>query len=84
MYETTPDQMHTLLSIKRGSGRKSKTEDPIDKQIVKDVCNNRYSSLRQICDMILKKFCIVVSLMSVSRLLKKFSIKKKKMWIFAC
>ena len=78
IYEATPDQMHTILSIKPGSGRKPKTKDSIEKQIVNDVCSNRYSSLRQICDMILKKFRIVISKMSVSRLLKKFSIKKRK------
>ena len=59
-----------LFEIKAGRGRKSKTKD-VESQIVEEIEKGNYQTLQQIADMIQEKFEINVSLMSVSRLVKK-------------
>ena len=64
------NDLGTLFEIKAGRGRKSKIKD-VESQIVEEIENGNYQTLQQIADMIQEKFEINVSLMSVSRLVKK-------------
>ena len=64
------DDTNSLFEIKNGRGRKPKLED-IESQIVEEIEKGNYQTLQQIADMIQEKFEIKVSIMSVSRLLKK-------------
>ena len=64
------DDTNSLFEIKNGRGRKPKLED-IESQIVEEIEKGNYQALQQIADMIQEKFEIKVSIMSVSRLLKK-------------
>ena len=64
------DCIDGIFEIKGGRGRKSKAKD-VESQIVEEVEKGCYQTLRQIADMILGKFGISVSKMTVSRLLKK-------------
>ena len=64
------NDLDNLFEIKAGRGRKSKLKD-IEFQIVEEIENGNYQTLQQIADMIQEKFEINVSLMSVSRLVKK-------------
>lgn len=64
------DDVENLFEIKAGRGRKSKIKD-IESQIVEEIEKGNYQTLQQIADMIQEKFKINVSLMSVSRLVKK-------------
>jgi transposase len=64
------DDLDNLFEIKAGRGRKSKIKD-VESQIVEEIEKGNYQTLQQIADMIQEKFEINVSLMSVSRLLKK-------------
>ena len=64
------NDLGTLFEIKAGRGRKSKIKD-IESQIVEEIEKGNYQTLQQIADMIQEKFGINVSLMSVSRLVKK-------------
>lgn len=64
------DDTNSLFEIKSGRGRKSKLKD-VESQIIKEIENGNYQTLQQISDMIQEKFQINVSIMSVSRLLKK-------------
>ena len=64
------NDLGTLFEIKAGRGRKSKIKD-IESQIVEEIEKGNYQTLQQIADMIQEKFEINVSLMSVSRLVKK-------------
>ena len=59
-----------LFDISGGRGRKSKFKD-IESQIVEEIEKGNYQTLQQIADMVNEKFGIKVSIMSVSRLLKK-------------
>ena len=59
-----------LLSIKRGSGKKSKTFG-LEAEILKEIEKNNYHTRQQIADMIKEKFHIQVSVSAVGRLLKK-------------
>lgn len=59
-----------LFEIKGGRGRKSKLKD-VESQIVEEIEKGNYQTLRQIADMIRERFGIRVSIMAVSRLLKK-------------
>lgn len=59
-----------VLSPRKGSGRKAKTAE-VEQQIIEEVCNNNYHTLRQIADMIKEKFKMMISLPTVSKLLKK-------------
>ena len=64
------DDIDHLFEIKAGRGRKSKIKD-VESQIVEEIEKGNYQTLQQISDMIHAKFEINVSLMSVSRLVKK-------------
>ena len=64
------DDVDNLFEIKSGRGRKSKIKD-VESQIVEEIEKGNYQTLQQIADMIHDKFEINVSLMSVSRLVKK-------------
>jgi len=64
------DDVDNLFVIKAGRGRKSKIKD-VESQIVEEIEKGNYQTLQQIADMIHEKFEINVSLMSVSRLVKK-------------
>lgn len=64
------DDIAHLFEIKAGRGRKSKIKD-VESQIVEEIEKGNYQTLQQIADMIQEKFEINVSLMSVSRLVKK-------------
>ena len=64
------DDVDNLFEIKAGRGRKSKIKD-VESQIVDEIEKGNYQTLQQIADMIQEKFEITVSLMSVSRLVKK-------------
>ena len=59
-----------LFEVNGGRGRKSKFKD-IESQIVKKKEKGNYQTLQQIADMVNDKFDINVSIMAVSRLLKK-------------
>lgn len=59
-----------LFDISSGRGRKSKFKD-VESQIVEEIEKGNYQTLQQIADMVNDKFGIKVSIMSVSRLLKK-------------
>ena len=71
------DDVDNLFEIKSGRGRKSKIKD-VESQIVEEIEKGNYQTLQQIADMIHDKFEINVSLMSVSRLVKKNEIRKLK------
>ena len=64
------DDVDNLFEIKAGRGRKSKIKD-VESQIVDEIEKGNYQTHQQIADMIQDKFEIKVSLMSVSRLVKK-------------
>ena len=64
------NDVDNLFEIKSGRGRKSKIKD-VESQIVEEIEKGNYQTLQQIADMIHDKFEINVSLMSVSRLVKK-------------
>lgn len=59
-----------LLMIGSGAGRKSKFDD-IEKQVLDEIEKGNYHTQQQIVDMVQEKFNVKVSLMAVSRLLKK-------------
>ena len=59
-----------ILMIGRGAGRKSKFID-IEDQVLEEIENGNYHTQQQIVDMVKEKFDVNVSLMAVSRLLKK-------------
>ena len=64
------DDSNCLFEIKKGRGRKAKVKD-VESQILNEIEHGNYQTLQQIADMIHEKFGINVSIMSVSRLLKK-------------
>lgn len=59
-----------LLKIGCGRGRASKFSD-IEPQVLEELEKGNYQTLRQIADMVHEKFGVDVSIMAVSRLLKK-------------
>lgn len=63
-----------LLMIGKSSGRKSKFAD-IESQVLEEIETGNYHTQQQIADMVKEKFDVQVSLMSVSRLLKKTASK---------
>lgn len=63
-----------LLSIKRGSGRKSRTVD-VESQIFEELEKNNYHTRQQVADMIEEKFHIKLSVSAVGKLLKKGASK---------
>ena len=70
------EDIESLLSIKSGSGRKSKTSG-IEAEIVAEIEKGNYHTRQQIADMIKEKFHISVSVATVGRLLKKQNQKAK-------
>ena len=64
----------SLLTIKRGSGKKSKTFG-LETEILQEIEKNNYHTRQQIADMIQEKFRIQVSVTAVGRLLKKTASK---------
>ena len=64
------DSIQSLFEVKSGRGRKSKVKD-VEEQIVEEIEKGNYQTQQQIADMIYEKFGISVSIMAVSRLLKK-------------
>ena len=64
------EDVDKLLSIKRGSGKKSKTFE-FEAEILKEIKKNNYHTRQQIADMIKEKFHVQVSVSAVGRLLKK-------------
>ena len=64
------DNIDSLFEIKSGRGRKSKLKD-IEKQIIEETEKGNYQTLQQIADMVKEKYGISVSIMAISRLLKK-------------
>ena len=59
-----------LFDVSSGRGRKSKFKD-IEAQIIEEIEKGNYQTLQQIADMVYEKFGVKVSIMAVSRLLKK-------------
>lgn len=68
------ENIERLLSIKSGSGRKSKTSG-IETEIVAEIEKGNYHSRQQIADMIEEKFHVSVSVATVGRFLKKTELK---------
>ena len=64
----------SLLTIKRGSGKKSKTFG-LETEILQEIEQNNYHTRQQIADMIQEKFHVQVSVTAVGRLLKKTASK---------
>ena len=64
------ENIESLLSIRSGSGRKSKTSG-IESEIVAELEKGNYHTRQQIADMIEEKFHVRVSVATVGRLLKK-------------
>ena len=60
----------SLLTIGSGAGRKSKFAD-IEAQVLEEINRGNYHTQQQIADMVKEKFNVEVSLMAVSRFLKK-------------
>ena len=63
-----------LLSIKKGSGRKSRTAD-VESQIFEELEKANYHTRQQVADMIEEKFHIKISVSAVGKLLKKGASK---------
>ena len=68
------EEVGSLLTIKRGSGKKSKTFG-LEMEILQELEKNNYHTRQQIADMIQEKFHISVSVTAVGRLLKKTALK---------
>ena len=64
------EDVGSLLTIKRGSGKKSKTFG-LEREILQEIEKNNYHTRQQIADMIKEKFHVQVSVTAVGRLLKK-------------
>ena len=64
------EDVGNLLTIKRGSGKKSKTFG-LEREILQEIEKNNYHTRQQIADMIKEKFHVQVSVTAVGRLLKK-------------
>ena len=64
------EDVRSLLTIKRGSGKKSKTFG-LETEILQEIEKNNYHTRQQIADMIQEKFHVSVSVTAVGRLLKK-------------
>ncbi len=72
------ETVESLMVIKEGSGRKKKADKTVLEAIVDRVQSGLFSSLRQIADMIKAEFSLTLSCETVSRILKRFSIRKLK------
>lgn len=64
------EEVESLLTMKRGSGKKSKTFG-LEREILQEIEKNNYHTRQQIADMIEEKFHVQVSVTAVGRLLKK-------------
>ena len=71
------EEVGSLLTIKRGSGKKSKTFG-FETEILQEMEKNNYHTRQQIADMIAEKFHVSVSVTAVGRLLKKTASKSGK------
>lgn len=60
----------SLLTASTGAGRKGKLDD-IESEVIEEISSGNYHTQQQIADMIREKFNREVSLMTVSRFLKK-------------
>ena len=77
MKQISSGDTDKLLTVSTGAGRKSKFVN-IEEQVLADIESGNYHTLQQIADMVKEKYNIEVSLMAVSRLLKKNGIRKLK------
>ena len=68
------EEIESLLTIKSGSGQKSKISG-IEKEIVAEIEKGNYHTRQQIADMIEEKFHVSVSVATVGRFLKKTELK---------
>lgn len=68
------EEVGSLLTIKRGSGKKSKTNG-LEAEILQEIEKNNYHTRQQIADMIQEKYHVQVSVTAVGRLLKKTGSK---------
>ena len=68
------DEPLQLLSIKKGSGRKSRRAD-VESKIFKELERSDYHTRQQVADMIEEKFHIKNSVSAVGKLLKKGASK---------
>lgn len=68
------EDVGSLLTIKRGSGKKSKTFG-LETEILEEIEKNNYHTRQQIADMIQEKFHVQISVTAVGRLLKKTASK---------
>ena len=68
------EEVGSLLTIKRGSGKKSKTFG-LEREILEEIEKNNYHTRQQIADMIQEKFHVQISVTAVGRLLKKTASK---------
>ncbi len=68
------DEPLQLLSIKKGSGRKSRRAD-VESEIFKELERSDYHTRQQVADMIEEKFHIKNSVSAVGKLLKKGASK---------
>lgn len=64
------EDANSLFEIRSGRGRKPKLKDQ-ESRIIEEIEKGNYQTLQQIADMVYEKFEIKISLMAVSRLLKK-------------
>ena len=76
------ENVDSLFEVKSGRGRKSKLKD-VESRIIEEIEKGNYQTLQQIADMIQEKFEIHVSIMAVSRLLKKTNPKAESRF-FTC
>ena len=66
-----------LLTLKNGSGSRSKTKG-IEDEIIAEVERGNYHTRQQIADMVEEKFQVKISVTAVARLLKKNGVRKLK------
>ena len=71
------EDIESLLTIKSGSGKKSKMFG-LEAEILQEIEGNNYHTRQQIADMIKEKFHVQVSVSAVGRLLKKRDQKAEK------
>ncbi len=71
------EEIESLLTIKSGSGKKSKMFG-LETEILQEIEKNNYHTRQQIADMIKEKFHVQVSVSAVGRLLKKRDQKAEK------
>jgi transposase len=82
MKQISSGDTDKLLTVSTGAGRKSKFVN-IEEQVLADIESGNYHTLQKIADMVKEKYNIEVSLMAVSRLLKKRD-PEIEIWFLAC